>query len=294
MLHSIFSLRSLLYVLYAVLLTAVLLYVRFPAEKFKHYCIAQIESLVPESTCTIENIDYRFPLSAAFHALTLSREIDGRETAIVFDEIAFFFELPQLGRRVAITGKMYSGRFSTVLNFDRRARSFHLANIVGQAIELGPLAEGIGIADRKMSGIIGFSGDYQASSSAPGDGTGKGRIEMVEGSCSLLQPILNLSALAFDKVSLGLIREDGPVQLVEGEFLGSEIMADFSGELQLAVPFLSSNIEIIGHLEPDAGYLQAHPQQQQVVQRLLQRYKMEVLPFKVGGTVQRPLFRFST
>ena len=64
--HSIFSLRSLLYILYAVLLTAVLLYVRFPAEKFKQYCVGQIENLVPESTCTIKHIGYRFPLSADF------------------------------------------------------------------------------------------------------------------------------------------------------------------------------------------------------------------------------------
>ena len=109
-----------------------------------------------------------------------------------------------------------------------------------------------------------------------------------------MQPILNFSAFAFDTLSMQLIRENGPVQLVEGELIGSEIVADFFGELQVADPFLSSNIEIIGNMVPDAGYLQAHPQEQQVVQRLLQRYKMTVLPFKVGGTVQRPLFRFST
>lgn len=294
MIHSIFSLRSLLYVLYAVLLTAVLLYVRFPAEKFKLYCIGQIESLVPESTCTIKNIGYRFPLSAIFSSLSLSREINGREAAIVAEELVVSLELPQLWRSVAITGKMYSGRFAATLNFDRRAHSFRLANIEGQGIELGALAEGIGISDREMSGIVGFSGDYQAPNRAPGDGTGEGRIEIVNGSFSLLQPILNLSALAFDTISLRVIRDNGPAQLVEGELLGSEIVADFSGDLQVTAPFVTSNIEIIGHLEPDAGYLQAHPQEQQVVQRLLQRYKMTVLPFKVGGTVQRPLFRFST
>ena len=294
MIHSIFSVRSLLYVLYAVLLTAVLLYVRFPAEKFKQYCIAKIESLVPESVCTIDNIGYRFPLSAVFHSLTLSRDINGQETAIVAEQLVVSPELPQLWRSLAITGTMYSGRFAAAINFDRRAHSFQLANIEGQGLQIGALAESMGITDRKMSGIVGFSGDYQAPNEAPGDGTGKGRIEIVNGSFSLLQPILNFSALTFDKISMRVIRENGPAQLLDGELVGSEIVADFSGELQVATPFLTSNIEIIGHLEPDAGYLQAHPQEQQVVQRLLQRYKMTVLPFKVGGTVQRPLFRFST
>ncbi len=294
MIHSIFSFRSLLYILYAVLLTAVLLYVRFPAEKFKQYCVDRIESLVPESTCTIENIGYRFPLSAIFHTLTLSREINGRETAIMAEQLVVSPELPQFWRGLAISGKMYSGQVTAALNFDRRTHSFRLADIKGRGIEFGALAASMGITDRKMSGIVEFSGDYKAPNSAPAEGTGKGRIEIVNGSFSLLQPILNLSTLAFDKISMQLIRDNDPVQLMEGKFLGREIVADFSGELQVEEPFLTSNIDIIGDMEPDTGYLQAHPQEEQVVQRLLQRYKMTVLPFKVGGTVQRPLFRFST
>lgn len=286
--------RSLLYILYAVLLSAVLLYVRFPAEKFKDYCIRQIEGLVPESSCTIDHIGYRFPLSAVFASLTLSREINGRQTAMVIDELVVSAEFPQLWRRLSITAKMYSGHIGAALSFDRRAHSFGLSGIEGQGIALAPLAAGMGITDRKISGILGFSGTYQAPDSAPGDGAGKGLLEIERGSFSLLQPILNLSALTYDKISVQIVADNGAVQLIEGEFLGKEMAGDFTGHVQLAAPFLTSTVELIGRLEPDAGFLQAHPQEQQLVQRLLQRYKMTVLPFKVGGTVQRPLFRFST
>lgn len=294
MIHSIFSFRSLLYVLYGVLLTAVLLYVRFPAEKFKQYCVQSIENLSPDSTCTIDSIGYRFPLSVVFAPITLNRVINGLETAMVVDQLVISPQSLQFWRSFTLSGKMYSGQITGKLDFDNRAHSFQLGNIQGEGLQIGGLAQSMGITDRKISGVINFSGDYKAPNNAPRDGTGKGTVQVVDGSFSLLQPILNLSALAFDKTTMSIIHENGVLQLNEGEFLGKELLADFTGELQLASPFLTSNISLNGHLEPDNGFLQNNPQEQQVVQRLLQRYKMTVLPFKVGGTVQRPLFRFST
>ncbi len=294
MIHSIFSFRSLVYLLYAVLLTVVLLYVRFPAEKFKQYCVQRIEKLSSDSTCTIDRVGYRFPLSATFKTIILNRVIDGQETALVVDELVITPESWQFWRRFALKGKIYSGLFAATLDLDNRAHSFQLANISGEGLQSGELTKSLGINEWKISGIVTFSGDYQAPNGSPGDGIGKGLCHVVSGSLSLLQPILNLSTLEFDQIAMHVSHENGVVQVSEGEFLGKEILADFSGELQTASLFLNSNISLVGHLEVDEGFLLSNPEQQQVVQRLLQRYKMTVLPFKIGGTVQRPLFRFST
>jgi hypothetical protein len=91
-----------------------------------------------------------------------------------------------------------------------------------------------------------------------------------------------------------LAYENGILSFLEGELFGQDIIADFSGELQMTSPFLNSSLLLSGHLEPNDVFLKNHPKEQQVVQRLMERYKMTVLPFKVGGTVKRPLFRFST
>lgn len=293
MINSTFSIRSLMYVMYAVLLTAVLLYVRFPAEKFKQYWVQRIENLSPDHTCTIGRIGYRFPLSVVFETITLARVVDEQETGIVVDQLVFSPELLHFWRTFAITGKIYSGLFAGKLDLDSRAHSFQVTNIHAEGLQADALARSLGISERKISGVVDFSGDYKGPDSDPGDGTGKGLVQIVSGSFSLLQPILNLSSLAFDKLTMQVMHEHGVVQLNEGEFVGQEILADFTGDLQLASPFLSSNISLSGHMKPDEGFLQSNPQEQQVVQTLLQRYKMTVLPFKVGGTVQSPLFRFS-
>jgi len=294
MADSSFSVRSLFYVAYALLLTFVLLYVRFPAEKFKVYCEKRIEHLLPGSDCKVTDIGYRFPLSAVLEDITISKVIDGQESDMVFDQLVVSPELQRFWRTFIIEGEMYSGFFEAELDFDKRARSFQLENIFLEGMEVGEFTKSIGLVDRQVSGLLGFSGNYQALNTEPGDGAGKGVFQIVAGSMSLLQPILALSIIEFDQVTVDVEYDNGVVKFLEGELLGEDITADFAGQLQIASPLLNSNLLLSGHLEPADVFLRNRPQEQQVVQRLLQRYKMTVLPFKVGGSVKRPLFRFST
>lgn len=294
MIHSIFSFRSLSYFAFAVMLTAVLLYVRFPEEKFKVYCQNRIERLLPGSACNINHIGYRFPFSAAFETIKISRTIDGQEADLVVDRLVISPEPLQFWRAFKLDGEIYSGQFQAGLDVDATAQTFQLTNIIIEGVEVGGLVEGIGITDRKISGILDFSGDYQAKNMSPNDGTGKGVVQIITGSMALLQPILALSTIEFEKVAVSVTQQNGILSFVEGELLGNEMSADFSGELRMAKPLLNSSILLTGHLDPDNGFYRSHPEQQQFVQRLLQRYKMTVLPFKVGGTLKRPLFRFST
>jgi len=111
---------------------------------------------------------------------------------------------------------------------------------------------------------------------------------------TLLQPILGLSTLDFDKMTVKVTQQNDMLRFAEGELLGKQLDADFAGEMRIAYPLVNSNMLLSGHLQPDKAYLADHPREQQFVMRLLQRYKMTVLPFKIGGTVKRPLFRFST
>ena len=294
MIYSMFSFRSLCYFTYAVLLTVVLLYVRFPAEKFKAFCEKRIERLLPGSTCNVEHIVYRFPLSAVLETLIIRRVVDGQEFDMVVDRLEIYPEPLQFWRAFNFKGEMYSGRFEAELDFDTRAQTFQLENIRLEDLEAGKLAESIGLTDRKLSGVLGFTGRYQAKNSKPSDGTGEGVIEVATGSMALLQPILSLSTIEFEKIAVSVTREKGMLRFVDGELQGEEIIADFTGELRLVSPLLNSNIQISGNMEPNDSFLKSDPEVQVVVQRLLQRYKMTVLPFKVRGTVKRPLFRFST
>jgi type II secretion system protein N len=294
MVRSILSIRSLSYIAYAVLLTALLLYIRFPAEKFKAYCENHIERLSPGSDCNISRFVYRFPFSGTLETVRITRTIDDRETEITVDRLRIVPKLSQFWKAFTLSGEMYSGLFEAKLHLDRKAETFQLTDIYFEGLDAGRLVEGIGISDRKISGIFEFAGSYQAPTDTPRDGVGSGVAQIVSGSMSLLQPMLSLTTIEFDHLAVNLNQQNGIVTFADGELMGKEIIADFTGEMQLDSPLLNSNIQISGYLEPDNTFLRNHPEEQQFVQRLLQRYEATVLPFKVGGTVKRPLFRFST
>jgi type II secretion system protein N len=268
--------------------------VRFPVEKFKTYSEQHIERLSPGSDCNISRFVYNFPFSAVLETVKITRTINDQETEMIVDRVAVTPELPQFWKAFRISGEMYSGLFEAKLDLDRKAETFQLTDIYFEGLEAGSLAESIGIFDRKLSGSFEFAGSYQASTDAPGDGVGSGVAQVISGSMSLLQPILSLSTIEYDHLAVNLSQQDGIVTFAEGELAGKEIVANFIGEMHLDSPLLMSNINISGYLEPDAAFLTNHPEEQQFVQRLLQKYEATVLPFKIGGTVQRPLFRFST
>ncbi len=294
MIHSIFSFRSFLYIVYTALITTVLLYVSFPSEKFKIYFENRVERLFPGSACSISRVHYLFPLSAACETIKISRTIDGQDSDLVVERLVISPDLLQFWRVFKLRGMINSGLFETALEFDSKAETFHLTNIHLEGGNAGEFAESIGIKDRKLSGSIDFSGNYQAQNSNPSNGTGQGVVRIVTGSMSLLQPILALSTIEFEHVTVNVTQQDGIVSLVGGELVGKDIDADFTGEMQVASPLMDCNIQLSGHLQPTDSFLTTHPEQQQIIQRLLQRYKTTDLPFKVGGTVKRPLFRFST
>jgi len=294
MIRSIFSFRSLAYCSYALLLTAVLLYVRFPAEKFKKYCEKRVELVLPGSTCAIDSIAHHFPLSVDFENIKISKALDGQESEMVVDRLLISPVPLQFWRSFTVHGEIYSGLFDAALEIDRKTNSFQLDTLYAEGLDAGKIAAGIGVTEREVSGVVNFSGRYQGQSSNIGDGSGNGDVQIVSGSMSLMQPILALTTLEFEKLAVSVTYEKGSFGFLDGELLGKEMDVDFTGEMRMASPVVNSNIILSGHLQPDEDFLRNNPQEQQLVQRLLQRYKMTVLPFKVGGTVKRPLFRFST
>jgi type II secretion system protein N len=295
MVRAIFSFRTLFYLVYAVVLTTVLLYIRFPTEKVKLYCEKRIEHfLPPESVCRIGRIDYQFPLSVKVTNVQLTEIVDGIHSQLLVSRLAVSPDFANMPRTFVLNGEIYQGNFGLNLTVDVRGKSFQLSDIHLNGFNLGKWANDFSLLDRKISGIVGFTGTYQGKYTSPLEGEGKGKLVITDGSVELIQPVLSLSSLEFDRIAVDMTHKMGVLGFVGGEVLGKEISADFTGEMKATVPLINSNILFSGHLTPKEGFLAAHPAEKHVVEQLLRRYKTPVLPFKVGGSIIRPTFRFSS
>jgi len=301
MLRAFLTPRALFYLAYAAILTAVLVYVRFPVEKFKNYCEKHIEYLIPGSVCTIDQIVFRFPLLVRFENIKISKMGvgkskmgAGKSSELVVNRLEVSPVFKELWKTFNLEGELFSGVFSTQLHHNKKAKSFQFDNIDIKNIDAALVAKSIGDLNRNVTGTIDFSGDYQAKISQPFVGTGQATVQIISGSMDLLQPVLSLSTINFEQIVVDTTYDNSTISFGEGEIRGKELNGDFSGELQVASPLLNSTILFSGHLDPLDSFFKTHPLERKAVQQLLDHYKAKVLPFNVGGSLNRPTFRFST
>lgn len=293
MVRGIFSFRTFYYLAYAVVLTAVLLYIRFPADKFKKFCEKRVELFLSDSTCGIDRISFHLPFSLIVSNLQIAQEVDEKRSGFHIDHITVTPDFANFFRTLNISGAMYQGSFALKLEIDTADKSFRLNDVSIKDFNMDAWANDFSLLERKLTGIAELSGNYQANFANPLDGMGKGDLIAADGSMELLQPVLSLSTIEFEKIAVNLAHEKGVLKLNGGEVSGKDLNADFTGEMRTTSPVLNSTILLSGHLTPKEGFLAAHPDERKAVEQLLRRYKMPVVPFKVGGSVKRPTFRFS-
>lgn len=283
--------RLLLYVIYALVLTLALLYIRFPAQKFKIFCEKQVEQFFTDTSCSIAHIGYGFPASIIFEKVKIGKMEGEQQSIFVVDQLKIRPGI-KFWNTIKIGGKLYSGTLRTYLIFDRVEKNYRLADIVLNNLNLDEIAKDQGIVNRKIIGNLGGSGHFQAQWTTPKKGQGKAQIKISSGSLEFLQPVLSLPALQYDQISFDMSYTE-QLEIKTGKIKGTDVNAEFEGNVNIMSSLLTSRVNLSGLLEPRREFLQTHPLEAKMVKQYAARYKKSALPFKLGGTVSNPTFRFS-
>jgi len=292
MLNAIFSLRSFLYLLYAVVLTSVLLYVRFPTEKFILFCEHRLQQFSEGAECSISKIDYSFPLTLEFVDVRIGSS-DVKSDSLKIDQLQLSPTFIGMFSSWKIKGKMYSGVVQTVLTVPFDDDFFYFKEIRCEKIDIAAVVADMPTFERGISGALTFAGEYKGESTHPLAGFGKGNISLENGVLHLQSTVLSLGAMDFSLISVDWEYGEGMFHVLKGRMVGEQLNADFSGMLQ--PPFLASGgrLTIDGVIEPQEKFIKSKPKIKRLFQRLQQRSKKATVPFKVGGTLSKPTFRLS-
>lgn len=291
MMKSKSSSHIFLYVIYGVGLICVLLYIRFPTDKFRTFCEQRIEQSLHDSNCSIDRIHYSFPTSVTFKKVKIVKANAEQQPVLTIDQFRLRPGI-KFWQTFKIFVELYSGTIKATLLLDREKKSYKLTDIVLNNLNLSEILKDQGIVNRKITGNLNGSGRYSAEWNKPDSGQGKGRIETKSGKIEFLQPILSLSAINFDRINVDISLGE-QVELKQGKLRGKNLNADFEGSLTIMTSLLVSRMRLSGLLEPKREFLQSHPMEAKMVKQYAKRYKKNVLPYKIGGTVANPTFRFS-
>lgn len=245
--------RWILYTAYLVAITAVWLYVQFPAGTIRAYAVQKAASLVPGLVMTVDAVNLEFPLAVRFDRVSLSYRGDS--------VLGLSWVDVHPGWQTLLSGKVAAG-FETQVDKGRihgwlelvRApewapKRFQLELEAVQLADLPILARQIG---RKISGRCNGEMVYEATNAAP---RLQAQLSLQDGQVEIRQPMIKRSALSFSRIDSEIEARGRSVNLRRIVWQGAEIDGEASGTIALKAPLSTSELEIRGEVKPHAGFL---------------------------------------
>lgn len=280
------------YFAYALLLTAVLLVLRFPHEKLRGYLIHSVENRFPETQCEIERVGYQFPVGLKVHNL-LVKSSGNSQQILKIDDIVVQPELSNPVGSFALKIDAYEQEHVAQLGVDWKRGEVLIQEFKINKLDLSQFQYIHNRLGREFSGLMNISGTFSGLSEKEGLGIGKGKIAVVDSEVKLLLPILFQDVIDFEKIETTYTIKNKTIEFDNGRFKGSKIKGDFAGKAQILQKLVSTRLDLNGKLIPQAGVLKNNPQATAEVNRLKRQFKNPAFPFVIEGEVGKPVFGFS-
>jgi hypothetical protein len=121
---------------------------------------------------------------------------------------------------------------------------------------------------------------------------GQGMIIISGGKVRLLQPILGVDAIDFDRLTMKMALKDRRVSLTHVEVEGRSIKGELSGTIILNTDISRSRLDLKGTMEPLGGLLENVKGNTATLSLLRQGLKKLRRSFVIQGTFRNPTFRF--
>ncbi len=278
--------------LYGVVLTGVLLYIRFPGDKLRKYCERFIENSIPETSCTIGKIQYTFPQRIAFEKVRVTSEKEGH--GVFFEDPLLSFEPLWKNpiRTFAIESTAFGGSHSATMEVDKESKKLEFTDVElkGLNLDLVPIFKNR--LDRKVSGVLDLTGNVVFKTDEFNVIEADGVTSVTKGEFGLKKTILELNTLKLAESSVQFSLKKNKLVLSNGKVKNAQLSASFAGEISMRKPWQESGMKISGSVVPHAPLFKQKRQLKTIVTRMQKRYKTQSLPYHVDGTVKRPTFAF--
>ena len=275
---------------YAIILTLILLVVRFPKETFIAYAIDTIEAKLPGFTIGIGDVVYVYPLSLQINHFSLANPSELLDIEI--DTTMFTFDRESPRNRGQLQFGLYGGTVTIDVDLHRESDTVELPSITLSGIRLAdiePLENRLG---RPLEGTLDCSGRFAGKLDDLVNGvlSGKGRITGFQ--VNLKRPILQNDTVVFDSVAASAVLQKGILVLSDGVATGPSYDGEFSGQLDFAGHWQEAAVTITGVLLPQEEYVKQNQQVARAVSLLYKKYGSREIPYSLSGSFREPVFRF--
>ena len=282
-----------LYFIYAVILTAVLLVIRFPDEKVKHFIADTIETKFPDTQCRLGRISFRLPLAFHIHDIQLNSATDSKLVFTV-DDIFIRPKFDKPAKLFHFSIMAYGEEHECLTRVDWQKKEMIIDELKINQLNLAELEFIHNKLGRKLSGLMDITGKFRKSVKKGDTGVVKGKMVITDGELQLLRPILLQNTIDIKKAEMDYTLNKKIFTLNNGHFEGSRLKGEFAGSIHLLSPWIATKLNLKGKLVPKAGILKNNPRATRIVGRLKTQHKSSTPPFIIKGELGKPFFRFGT
>jgi len=284
------------YLFYCVLLTAALLYYRFPSDSIAAYLESVVAKANPRILLSLESLRPGFPLSVDLIDAKISLKKAPREPLLSAENVSlrpetwaflhgthvYHFDAHAYHGNIKGDVRFEDQELMTSFTTTMKLKDLH----IGRHPYLSPL---IG---RDVSGVlrgdIVYTGQYDNFI----EGVGEAILNVSEGKVQLLQPILGLESLQFDRLYMKITLKNKKVALSDVGLEGRAVKGQLSGTIILNNDIPASRLDLRGTIEPLGGLFGNLKGDSNSLKFLRQGLKNLKRSFVIRGTLQNPEFKF--
>ena len=282
-------------ILYTLLLTAALLYLRFPTEDVKLFCQGKLAQLLPETQCSIANFRYKFPFGLEVKTINFTDKQKKPQTLFTVGQALISTNLSAPLSQFHVAFSAYGGTHDFTILINRSEQTVTLENIHLVHLNLAEIPILGKASKREITGSLSGNATFRSSWNVDKPmRSGRGNMKIDKGSFGLLFPILSLKKIDLEELRTDFTFQKDRIQVSKGYFQGKELKGEFGGDLALRTPFELSALAFNGTLEPLPALQKKSKYAQNMVIQLEKLHNRTTLPFLLQGSVQRPRFKFDT
>jgi len=237
------------YIAYGILITIVFLWCRYPDSLIEQGIRSAIAKSNPDVVVSMDSATLSFPLVIEIEDLKIGKR--GQPGSVAIDHLKTDFALTRLLRGIVsctlevdayggfIVGDAgFTERFSIdgPLSLNARLKNVNLGTCSFLKTALNQDIDG------KLTGTVSYRGSMKDAINGSGDAD----LALVEGSMGLRRPLLGLSALDFDTLTVRTVLRDRTLKINKAEIAGKQMSGSFSGVIFLNNTILRSRIAVKG------------------------------------------------
>ena len=285
------------YGIYCFALIIIFLYILFPSEVLKGYMINRAGDVYPDLKVKLNDISLSFPVGIQIEGLGISLEKD--PDVIIYNSdntnirpgiLSYFAGSRKYYFQSSTMGGNISGYLKNKVDNGKNGIT---AKVIFKEIHLDNRVFIHPVINRRVEGTARGEINFKGDLASPVDGDFDVSLELSKGKLKLLNPILQLSEIVFDKATLKAEMKNNIMEISSAELAGNGLKAMASGTVRLNNNFLTSRLDLKGEIEFSSTFFKNMPDVGEAVSALTGGREDGKLSFNLRGTIEKPRFNLN-